>query len=86
MTHLLIEDFRLVRHKKYFPEGAPTYGCEYRLLAVDFTKCRYEQMYPRSSDGTLAPVVFGVPPNQEGDITLGKEKETWKPKERRTST
>ena len=64
VTHLLIEDFRLVRHKKYFPEGAPTYGCEYRLLAVDFTKCRYEQMYPWSSDGTLAPFVFGVPPNQ----------------------
>ena len=40
VTHLLIEDFRLVRHKKYFPEGAPTYRGKYRLLAVDFTKCR----------------------------------------------
>lgn len=40
VTHLLIVDFRLVQHKKYFPEGAPTYSCEYRLLAVEFAKCR----------------------------------------------
>ena len=32
--------FPVGRHKKYFLEGAPTYSCEYRLLAVDFTKCR----------------------------------------------
>ena len=25
VTQLLIEDFWLVQHKKYFPEGAPTY-------------------------------------------------------------
>lgn len=40
VMYLLIEDFRLVKHKKYLLEGAPTYSCEYRLLAVDFTKCQ----------------------------------------------
>nr|DAP00123.1 MAG TPA: hypothetical protein [Caudoviricetes sp.] len=40
VTHLLIENFRLVQHRKYYPAGAPTYSCEYRLMVVDFTKCR----------------------------------------------
>ena len=43
-------------------------------------------MYLRSSDGTLAPFVFGVAQTNKGNITLGKEKETWKPKERRRTT
>ena len=43
-------------------------------------------MYSRSSDGTLAPFVFGVPPNQYGYITLGEEKNMGEPKERRKTT
>lgn len=76
MTHLLIEDFRLVQHKKYFPEDSTNIQ-----LLLPAAGSRFHQM-PVGADVSVVkrrnacPVcVWGTPKPIRGHYFRGRERD-----------